>query len=131
MNRSSAAFAAQYPGRCLCGASFEPGARIYWDRSFRRATGCPACAPKKAIPGTPHTLRSGLVVRFDLHPDTREICLCSITDPCGAWGACEVYALVGGEWRPRAIGREPVLSSTPSHAQIEGWRAAAQQSRAA
>jgi len=119
------AFAAQYPGRCLCGASFAQGARIYWDRSVRRATGCPACTPKKAIPGTPHTLRSGLVVRFDLHPDTREVCLCSISDPCGAWGSVEVYALVGGEWRIRTIAREPVLCGTPTHAQIEGWRAEA------
>ena len=119
------AISAKYPGRCLCGASFAPGARIYWDGSVRRATGCPGCAPKKAIPGAPHNLANGLVVRFDTHPDTGAICLCSVTDPCGAWGAIEVYALVGGEWVLRTIGREPVMAGTPSHAQIEGWRVAA------
>ena len=93
---NATAFAARYPGRCLCGSSFSVGARIYWDSSVRRATGCPACAPRKAIPGTPINLKSGLVARFDLHPSTREICACIVTDPCGAWNACEVYALTGG-----------------------------------
>ena len=125
MTHSPAAMIARYPGRCLCGASFQPGARIYWDGSVRRATGCPACATRKAVAGTPRTLPSGLVVRFDTHPDTGAVVLCSISDPCGAWGAVETYAMVGGEWVPRSIGREPVLTRTPTHQQIEGWRAAA------
>lgn len=118
-------FPARYPGKCLCGASFAVGAKIYWDGSVRRATGCPACASRKAVKGTPHQLPSGLVVRFDTHPDTGEVVLCAISDPCGAWNAVEVYALVNGEWRLRSIGREPVMSGPVSHAQIEGWRAAA------
>ena len=122
---TSPAIAARYPGRCLCGASFAPGARIYWDGSVRRATGCPACAPRKTIPGTPINLKSGVVARFDLHPDTREVCACVVTDPCGAWNACEVYALINGEWRLRSTGREPVLTHPATHAQIEGWRAQA------
>lgn len=122
---NATAFAARYPGRCLCGSSFSVGARIYWDSSVRRATGCPACSPRKAIAGTPINLKSGLVARFDLHPDTREICACIVTDPCGTWNACEVYALTGGEWRLRSTGREPVLTRPATHDQIEGWRAQA------
>lgn len=120
---SPAKMSARYPGRCLCGASFQPGAAIFWDGSVRRATGCPACAVPKAVPGRPHTLRSGIVVRFDTHPNTGEVVLCSASDP-SAWNACEVYALVGGRWTLRSMGREPVFAGSPSHEQIEGWRAA-------
>lgn len=117
--------AARYPGSCLCGARFQVGAAIYWDGSVRRATGCPSCAPRKAVPGKPFKLSSGIVVRFDTHPDTGAVVLCSVSDPCGAFGAVEVYALVGGQWVCRAIGREMVLTRPPTHAQIEGWRALA------
>lgn len=132
MNRSPAKIAARYPGSCLCGAKFQPGALIYWDGSVRRATGCPSCAPRKAIAGRPFTLPgSGLVVRFDRHPDTGAVVLCQVTDPCGAWGAAEVYALVGGTWTFRAVSREPVLNGTPTHGQIEAWRALAEAAETA
>ena len=95
MNRTPAKMTARYPGRCLCGANFQPGAAIYWDGSVRRATGCPACAPRKAVAGEPIQM-SGLTVRFDRHPDTGAVILCHVTDPCGAYGACETYAMTGG-----------------------------------
>lgn len=122
MNRTPAKMTARYPGRCLCGANFQPGAAIYWDGSVRRATGCPACAPRKAVVGEPIQM-SGFTVRFDSHPDTGAVILCHVTDPCGAYGACETYAMTGGEWKLRSIGREPVLSGVATHAQIEAWRA--------
>ena len=118
------AFPAKFPGSCLCGARFQAGARIYWDASVRRATGCPACAPRKAKPGTPHTLANGLVVRFDTHPDTGAVCLCSISDP-SAWRAVETYILRDGTWQAHGCGGELVLTRPPTHAQIEGWRAQA------
>lgn len=123
-SRTPAKMTARYPGRCLCGANFQPGAAIYWDGSVRRATGCPACAPRKAIPGE-FVAMSGFSVRFDRHPDTGAVILCHVTDPCGAFGACETYALTGGAWTLRSIGREPVLSNVATHAQIEAWRAQA------
>lgn len=124
MNRTPAKMTARYPGRCLCGANFQPGAAIYWDGSVRRATGCPACAPRKAVAGEPIQM-SGFTVRFDRHPDTGADILCHVTDPCSAYGACETYAMTGGEWKLRSIGREPVLSGVATHAQIEAWRARA------
>ena len=125
------AFPARYPGSCLCGARFDVGARIYWDGSVRRATGCPACSPRKAVAGQPFTLRSGLSVRFDRHPDTGAVVLCAVSDPCGAWGATEVYALVSGRWVLRSHGREMVLASTPTHDQIESWRVQAEAAQVA
>jgi hypothetical protein len=77
------------------------------------------------VAGKPHTLASGLVVRFDTHPDTGAVVLCAVSDPCGAYGAFEVYALVGGQWALRQCGRESVLVRPATHAQIEGWRAQA------
>lgn len=119
------AFHAKYPGRCACGASFQPGARIYWNASIRRATGCPACSPRKAIPGEPRELPSGLVVRFDTHPDTGAVILCHLSSISGAWGSAEVYALVNGRWELRHVSREPVLAGVASHEQVERWRAVA------
>lgn len=125
-NSRPAKISARYPGRCLCGASFQPGAQIYWDGSVRRATGCPACAPRKAVAGKPFALQSGMVVRFDRHPDTGAVILCAVTDPCGSWGAIEVYAMVDGQWALRSTGRAPVLAGVATHEQIESWRAQAE-----
>ena len=118
-------FPAKYPGSCLCGARFQTGAKIYWDRSISRATGCPTCCPK-AKAGTPFTLSNGLCVSFDTHPTTGDVVLCQLTDPCGAWNACEVYALKDGRWSIRSYGREMVLRAAATHEQVLGWLAQVQ-----
>jgi len=118
-------FPARYPGRCLCGATFQAGAKIAWDASVRRATLCPKCAAPKLIPGRVRSLSNGLAARFDLHPETREEVACILSDPCGAWGAVEVYRLRDGRWTLASFGREMVLTSTASHEEIEAWKTAA------
>jgi hypothetical protein len=122
MTINAAKISARYPGRCLCGNSFNVGAAIYWDGSVRRATGCPACAPRKAIVGESVSIGGGLMVRFDRHPDTGAVILCQVTETCGAFGAFETYALMGGVWKLRATGREAVLTNVATHDQIESWR---------
>jgi hypothetical protein len=121
-------FPAKYPGSCTCGASFKAGARIYWDGSIRRATGCPACAPRKAIPGVTRRLPSGLSVRFDTHPDTGAVVLAAFSDPCGAWNAYEVYRLdSAGRWCLSQCGREAIFSRPLSHEQVQGMLEAGEQ----
>ena len=125
MTRNANKMTARYPGRCCCGASFQPGAAIYWDGSIRRATGCPSCAPRKAIPGRSIPLSSGIMVRFDKHPDTGAVVLCHITSSGECYGASETYSLEGGLWTLRSVGREPVFSGVATHDQVESWRAQA------
>jgi len=117
------AFPAKFPGSCLCGARFQPGARIYWDSSARRATGCPSCATPKAVKGTLKYLKNGLVARFDTHPETGAVVACLVMDPCGSSRAKESFILRDGRWQFSGCAGEMVLSGTPSHEQIEGWRA--------
>lgn len=121
----SHAFSAKFPGRCLCGASFKAGARIYWDSSVRRATGCPACAPAKARPGKSITVDGAYSVRFDTHPTTGAVVLCAITGKAECGGAAEVYYLRDGRWTFGSIVREPIFTGSLSHETIEGWRAMA------
>ncbi len=115
-------FEAKYPGKCLCGASFKAGARIYWDGSVRRATGCPSCASPKLIPGECREV-GGMCWRFDLHPTTREVAALIVTDPCGC--GLEVYRLRDGRWNLSSMGREPVYTGTLTHERIEAVRMAA------
>ena len=122
--------AARYPGKCLCGARFQPGAKIYWDFSARIATGCPAClkAARRTIAGDWTLASGGLLVRFDSYADTGEVAACVITTQDSGHGVYEVYRLVDGQWRHHHTNREPVLSGVASHATIEGWRSLSQMS---
>lgn len=93
------AFPAKFPGRCLCGAHFKAGARIYWDSSARRSTGCPSCATQKAVKGDLKYLKNGLVARFDTHPDTGAVVACLVMDPCGSSRAKESFVMRDGRWQ--------------------------------
>ena len=39
---------ARFAGTCRCGASFEKGAVITYDRRIRQVTACPTCSDKRA-----------------------------------------------------------------------------------
>lgn len=114
------AFPAQYPGRCLCGASFPAGARIYWDSSVRRATGCPACAPRKMVAGPARMVR-GLVMRFHRHPDTGLIVAVEVREQDGGWRDVDMYRLADGEWSFASSGGFGALTRPVGHDVVLRW----------
>ena len=128
--RNPRPFQAQYDGRCTCGAPFKAGARIFWDRSIRRATLCPACAPPKMVHHRTVDLPNGLCASFYKHPTTGEVCGVKFTDPCGAWNASEVYQMKDGKWCPVGCGGQLVFSGTVSHETIVGWLQLAEAAQA-
>jgi len=93
-------FAAKYPGRCLCGATFEPGARIFWDSNVRRATLCPSCRPARAVKGQ-WTQDGSVDVRIDTHPQTGEAVIVCLSIP-EEFGRPEVYQKRNGRWGLRS-----------------------------
>lgn len=116
MNRNRRTFAARYPGRCLCGASFPKGAQIFWDGSVRRATLCPSCRSPKAIKGEWKQV-DGVNLRIDTHPKTGAP-IFAVVATLEDWYNAEVYRLQDGKWRLHGGGM--VFTSTVGH-MIPKW----------
>lgn len=120
-SRPSRRFPARYPGRCLCGASFQPGASIHWDASVRRATLCPSCETPKLVKGSWHDIDGYMQARFDRHPETGAIAAMIITATDSAWNEWDCYRLEDGVWKPSHGGGALFLTGTLSTETINGW----------
>jgi hypothetical protein len=112
---------AKYPGRCVCGAQFERGTKIAWSVDLRRATECPACyRPRKAgRVGATVEVASGVAGGF--HGVDGAV----IAFTAQSFDGSERYEIRNGQWTLARYGREPALARRLTHAEIEGYRAAA------
>lgn len=117
----AARFPAKYPGKCLCGADFKVGDRIFWDGGTRRATLCPACEAPKLRPGTWVEL-GRFHYRFD-RDAAGHVRAMVVTTADSGHGAFEVYRLgADGQWAPAEFGREMVFVRCLTHDEVEGVR---------
>lgn len=117
----NATFPANFPGRCLCGASFAAGAQICWDRSIKRATLCPSCRAPKLVSGPAHLVAPGITASLHRHPDTGLVVAVEVRATDGGWRDVEVYRLAGGQWSLAQSGGYGVLTRPAAHATILSW----------